>query len=54
MPDNFYANDPIKDNPQMKQYFNSLPAYVQESIKQSGIEVRTLEDLRSCAENMMK
>ena len=25
MPDNFYANDPIKDNPQMKQYFNSLP-----------------------------
>lgn len=47
MPINF------SQNPQLKQEFDALPAYIQESIKQSGVDICTVEELRSCAENMM-
>ncbi|TCL45295.1 MULTISPECIES: hypothetical protein [Oscillospiraceae] len=47
MPINF------SQNPQLKQEFDALPAYIQESIKQSGVDICTVEELRCCAENMM-
>ncbi len=36
------------------QYFQSLPSFVQESIKQGGPQIKSEEDLRKCAENLMK
>ena len=46
--------NPICSNPEMKQYFNTLPEFVQETITQSGAQMDTLRDLKSCAENLMK
>ena len=43
----------FSQNPQLKQEFDALPAYIQESIKQSGVDICTVEELRCCAENMM-
>lgn len=42
------------DNPEMKQYFSSLPALVQESITQSGIKFDSVEQLKNFAENINK
>ena len=36
----------------MQQYFDTLPAYVQETLYQSGVSVSTKEELMRCAENM--
>ena len=41
-----------ENDPQMQQYFQSLPAYIQESIKQSGVSANSVEELRRCAENL--
>lgn len=38
----------------MQQYFDTLPAYVQETLYQSGVSVSTKEELMRCAENMTK
>ncbi|MCD7796659.1 MAG: hypothetical protein LUG95_03335 [Clostridiales bacterium] len=35
---------------QMKEYFDSLPENVQESIIQSGAKVNSLEDLKTVAQ----
>ncbi len=48
------TNKQIENDPAMQQYFNSLPPYVQENIKQAGTDIRNLEELRSCAENLMR
>ncbi|BCI60273.1 hypothetical protein [Solibaculum mannosilyticum] len=42
------------ENSAMQQYFMSLPTYIQETIKQSGAQITTQEELRQCAENLMK
>lgn len=47
-------NANFKKNLDSNQYFMSLPAYVQETIKQSGVEICSEEELRSCAEKLMK
>lgn len=39
---------------EMQQYFDSLPVYVQEAIKQTSVGLKTKQDLVQCAENMMK
>lgn len=39
---------------EMQQYFNTLPVYVQETIKQTGVELKSIEELVSCAESMME
>ncbi len=44
----------FKKNLDSNQYFMSLPAYIQETIKQSGVEIYSEEELRSCVENIMK
>lgn len=46
--------DMFNFSPDMQEYFNSLPMFVQETLKQNNIKVNSLEDLRTCAENMMK
>lgn len=43
--------NPIFDNTQMKQYFDSLPKSVQESIVQSGAKADSLEQLQQLADN---
>ena len=40
--------------PEMNQYFDTLPAYIQENIKQSNQNFNSLEDLRSVAEKLME
>ena len=44
----------FKENLENNQYFQSLPSYVQETIKQSGITIDSEEELRRCAEKLMK
>lgn len=44
----------FKENIDSNQYFKSLPIYVQETIKQSSIDIDSEEDLRKCAEKLMK
>ena len=39
---------------EMQQYFDSLPVYVQETIKQISIEFKNKQELAQCAQNMMK
>ncbi len=36
----------------MQQYFSSLPAYIQESIKQSGVKLQTVDDMRRFVDNL--
>ncbi len=42
------------ENPQMQQYFSSLPVYVQETIKQSAPKITNEDELRKFAENLMQ
>ena len=41
-------------DPAMKQYFDTLPTSVQETIVQSGVEVNSVEQLKQCAEHFMQ
>ena len=40
----------FKETLDSNHYFKTLPTYVQETIKQSGIDIKSEEDLRKCAE----
>ena len=44
----------FKENIDSNRYFQTLPTYVQETIKQSGIDINSEEELRKCAEKLMK
>ena len=44
----------IKQNSDAKNYFESLPDYVQESIAQRGDNVNSIESLRDYAENLLR
>ncbi|NMA79167.1 MAG: hypothetical protein GX967_00820 [Clostridiales bacterium] len=35
-----------------KQYFDSLPGYVKETIMQTGVEIKSQDELRQLAENI--
>lgn len=37
-----------------KQYFDSLPGYVKETIMQTGVDITTQDQLRNLAENIIK
>lgn len=45
---------PDFDNIEMQQYFNSLPAIVQETLKQSHTKIHSLEELQKCASNLIR
>ena len=55
-----FKNDPyivakaFKENIESNRYFQTLPTHVQETIKQSGIDIHSEEELRKCAEKLMK
>lgn len=42
------------ENARMEQYFATLPAYVQETLHQSGTQVCSMEELKQCAQTMTK
>ncbi len=44
----------FENSPEIKQYFDSLPAFIQETVMQSGVQIETEEQLRQCAEKLMK
>lgn len=55
MPNNIpYFGDQGYNNPEMDSYFNTLPKYIQETIKQSAGEIKDQEELRNLAENLMR
>ncbi|NMB29925.1 MAG: hypothetical protein GX988_00570 [Clostridiales bacterium] len=37
-----------------KQYFDSLPGYIKETIMQTGVEITTQDELRQLAEKIEK
>lgn len=39
---------------EMQNYFNTLPVYVQETIKQTGVKIKSMQDLVGCANSMME
>ena len=47
-------SDFFMDNVEMQQYFNSLPAIVQETLKQSHMKIHSLEELKKCAEHLIR
>ncbi len=44
----------LRENHEFREYFNSLPKFIQESLKQNGSVQKSEEELRSIAENMLK
>ncbi|MEM0529534.1 MAG: hypothetical protein ACOX85_08420 [Candidatus Pararuminococcus gallinarum] len=46
---NFY-----RDNPDLREYFLSLPGYVRNELAASGVEITTLGELQECAELLRK
>lgn len=46
------SNDVFENDPQMKRYFMSLPKYVQESIRQSGVDITSLEQMQNFVKNL--
>ena len=44
----------IAQDVQANRYFNSLPGYVKDSIKQRGSNVNTLGNLKDYAENLLR
>ena len=45
--------NPYRDEA-MKQYFDALPPFVQENIMQCNPKIQTMDELRTCAEKLMK
>ena len=55
MADYAVTGDPFETNPEMKQYFDSLPPYVQETLRQSsGGQIANLAQLRQAAEHLLQ
>lgn len=46
--------NPILTNEEMQRYFATLPPFVQETIMQENVSFQRIEDLRSCAEKLLK
>jgi hypothetical protein len=43
-----------EQNVQIQAYFDSLPPYLQETIRQSGAKYQTLNDLKALCRNLMQ
>ena len=46
--------NPFENNPELQQYFSTLPKMIQESIMQSNLEFVCKADLQKCVDNLMK
>ena len=44
----------FENDPTIKQYFDSLPPFIQETIMQSGVRIESAEQLKACAEKIIK
>ncbi len=44
----------LKQNPAARNYFNALPEYVQDTIRQRGDAVCCTRDLQGYAENLLR
>lgn len=44
----------LRENKEFKDYFDSLPKFVQETVTQSSAYTKSEEELRAIAENLMK
>lgn len=53
MPNPGCAGDSISKDPAMQQYFDTLPAFVQETIKLCSIQPQSKAELQQCAEHLM-
>lgn len=47
-----FGKNGMEQDAAMQQYFSSLPIYVQETIKQSGVCPQSVEELRQCAQHL--
>ena len=45
-------NDCLTKNPEIKQYMSTLPAFIQESIHQSGVQITSKQQLEQCVNNI--
>lgn len=55
MADYAVTGDLFQTNPEMKQYFDSLPPYVQETIRQTAAsQITNLDELRHTAEGLLQ
>jgi hypothetical protein len=43
-----------EENLEMRQYFDTLPSYVQTTLQECGMSFGTLKELQACAQNMEK
>lgn len=48
------SENPLDNNAQLKAFFNTLPPSVQENMKQTGVQMHSVEELRQCAEHLMQ
>lgn len=50
---NTNANTNNNANAQVNQYFNTLPAFIQENIKQTGVQFNSVQELQQVANQML-
>ena len=50
---NANANTNNNVNAQVNQYFNTLPAFIQENIKQTGVQFNSVQELQQVANQML-
>ena len=50
---NANANTNNNVNAQVNQYFNTLPAFIQENIKQTGVHFNSVQELQQVANQML-
>ena len=46
-------NDILTNNPEIKQYMSTLPAFIQENIHQSGLQVTSKQQLEQCVNHIL-
>jgi hypothetical protein len=46
------ATNPRLCNPEMQEYFSTLPIFIKESIEQSGVKFESVDDLRAFVNNL--
>lgn len=54
MADSIFCSSNENENAEMRKYFSSLPKFVQENIRQCGMEIYSKQVLQSCAENLLR
>lgn len=42
------------DDPEMKRYFDRLPAAIQENLMQSAAEFSNIQELRACVQELQR